>query len=113
MLPLFDSRRAGTIGAPPSLEIIVNAIQAFGLQVENTSAYRIAMISDGFPHYVHLITEKLLWHVFEDPDLVTITTPQHYTDAIEAAVLDIEPHLKAMYEKASLKQITRVFYAQS
>ena len=91
------------LGLHPRLEIIANAARAFGVQIEDTTAYRIAMISDGFPHYVHLITEKLLWQVFEDPVEVTITKPHHYTEAIEAAVLDIEPHLKAMYEKASLK----------
>jgi uncharacterized protein len=47
------------LGLDPRLEIIANAVRAFGLQVEDTTAYRIAMISDGFPHYVHLITEKL------------------------------------------------------
>jgi uncharacterized protein len=29
--------------------------------------------------------------------------PVHYGGAIKSAVLDIEPHLKAMYEKATLK----------
>jgi uncharacterized protein len=91
------------LGVHPRLEIIASAVEALGLKVEKTSAFRIAMISDGFPHYVHLITEKLLWQVFEDPDLLEITLPRHYSAAIEAAVLDIEPHLKAMYEKASLK----------
>jgi uncharacterized protein len=94
------------LGLDPRLEIIANAVRAFGLQVEDTTAYRIAMISDGFPHYVHLITEKLLWQVFEDTTEIAVTQPQHYTEAIEAAVLDIEPHLKAMYEKASLKYKT-------
>ena len=61
------------------------------------------MISDGFPHYIHLLTEKLLWKIFEDPVAVKTTTPAHYSAAVTAAVLDIEPHLKAMYEKASLK----------
>jgi uncharacterized protein len=91
------------LGFHPRLEIISNAVSAFGLQIEDTSAYRIAMISDGFPHYVHLITEKLLWQVFEDPETITGTKPRHYTEAIRAAVIDIEAHLKAMYEKASLK----------
>jgi uncharacterized protein len=61
------------------------------------------LISDGFPHYVHLITEKLLWEAFEDAEEITITKPKHYTDAVTAAVTDIEPHLKTIYEKASLK----------
>jgi hypothetical protein len=61
------------------------------------------MISDGFPHYVHLITEKLLWEAFQDEQLVATTKPKHYSAAVTAAVLDIEPHLKSMYEKATQK----------
>src|SRR5882762_2019178 len=44
------------LGPHPCLEIIVSAFQALGIGVEDTTAYRIARISDGFPHYVHLIT---------------------------------------------------------
>lgn len=91
------------LGYHPRLEIIVHAISSLGLKIESTSAYRIAMISDGFPHYVHLITEKLLWEAFQDEEEITETKPQHYTEAVRAAVLDIEPHLKQMYEKASQK----------
>lgn len=87
----------------PRLEIITSAAFALGIRIETTSLFRIATISDGFPHYVHLLTEKLLWQVFEDTAEVKITEPRHYTAALTAAVIDIEPHLKAMYEKASLK----------
>jgi len=87
----------------PCLEIIQGASDALGLVVEDTSRYRIAQISDGFPHFVHLLTEKLLWQVFEDPAVIAQTLPRHYTAAVAAAVIDIEPHLKAMYENATLK----------
>jgi uncharacterized protein len=49
------------------------------------------------------LTDKLLWEVFIDPGEVLTTEPRHYTAAVAAAVVDIEPHLKAMYEKASMK----------
>jgi len=94
------------LGYQPRLEIIQHATSAFGLKAEDTSVYRIAMISDGFPHYVHLITEKLLWQAFEDEHVVHETKPHHYSDAVKAAVKDIEAHLKQMYEKASLKYKT-------
>lgn len=87
----------------PRLEIIKAASDALALTVEDTTRYRIATISDGFPHYVHLLTEKLLWQVFEDDNEIKVTLPHHYSAAVRAAVVDIEPHLKAMYEKATLK----------
>jgi hypothetical protein len=91
------------LGPHPCLEIILSAATALNIGVEDTSAYRIARISDGFPHYVHLLTEKLLWSAFTDREEISITTVPHYTGAVRAAVIDIEPHLKAMYEKATLK----------
>jgi hypothetical protein len=91
------------LGYQPRLEIIQKAAETFQLEIEDTSRYRIAMISDGFPHYVHLITEKLLWQIFEDPKQVVKSRPKHYSDAIAAAVIDIEPHFKTMYEKATMK----------
>lgn len=87
----------------PCLEIILGAAEALNIGIEDTSAYRIARISDGFPHYVHLLTEKLLWSAFSAATDVECTDVLDYTAAVRAAVIDIEPHLKAMYEKASLK----------
>lgn len=45
----------------------------------------------------------MLWKIFEDPQELTQAGPAHYVDAVKAAVLDIEPQLKAIYEKAILK----------
>jgi hypothetical protein len=87
----------------PRLEIIDAAVSSVSLNLDDTTKYRIATISDGFPHYVHLLTEKLLWEAFDDPEEVTYIGPDHFVGAVKAAVLDIEPHLKAIYEKATLK----------
>jgi Cdc6-like AAA superfamily ATPase len=83
--------------------ILDAASNALGVTVESNTRYRIAMISDGFPHYVHLLAEKLLWATYEDDRPITVTEPKHYLEAINAAVLDIEPKLKTLYEKATLK----------
>jgi hypothetical protein len=71
--------------------------------MDDTTRYRISIISDGFPHFVHLVCEKLFWEVFEDPQEVFRANPNHFVRAIEATVKDIEPHLKAAYEKATRK----------
>jgi Cdc6-like AAA superfamily ATPase len=87
----------------PRLEIIEKAAAAVGVQIEAGSRYRVAAVSDGFPHYVHLITEKLLWQLFDDPVAVGVSSTAHYVNAVRAAVQDIEPKLKASYEAATLK----------
>jgi uncharacterized protein len=87
----------------PYLEIVEAAASACGVKFEDSSYYRIPKISDGFPHYVHLITEKLLWEIFEDAEPVHTSKAAHYVDAIRAGVQDIEPKLKATYDTATLK----------
>ena len=85
------------------LAIIAGACAPFDLSIDDTTRYRISIISDGFPHYVHLVMEKLLWEVLMDTETVSQVSARHYTAAIRAAVQDIEPHLRAMYEQAIRK----------
>jgi hypothetical protein len=85
------------------VEIIDNALTTFGITMDDSTRYRISTISDGFPHFVHLVCEKLFWQVYEDADVVVAVKPEHYINAITVAVQDIEEHLKIGYEKAAKK----------
>ena len=91
------------LGYDGRLEIIDSARRALHLDMDDTTRFRIATISDGFPHFVHLVCEKLFWKVFEDPLFVKSVSPAHFTLAISSAVQDIEPHLRISYEKATKK----------
>lgn len=91
------------LGWDGRLSIVDAAAEALGLTVEASTKYRICAISDGFPHYVHLITEKLLWAANDDHVAVSQTTPAHYLKALTDAVKDIEPFLKELYETATQK----------
>jgi uncharacterized protein len=84
-------------------EIIDKCSQALGVTVNQDSRFRIAQISDGFPHYVHLVGQKLFWSAFRDEYLVTEIEPRHYIDAVRSAVLSVEAHLKQQYEVATKK----------
>lgn len=85
------------------LAIIQAASAALAVEVDMSTQYRIGAISDGFPHYIHLICEKLFWDIFDDVEVVNKVTPAHYSSAIAAAVQDIEPFLKELYETATRK----------
>jgi Cdc6-like AAA superfamily ATPase len=91
--------------AAPRFEIVNEACKVVGVTVESSSLGRISAISDGFPHCVHLITEKLLWEIFSDENTIVQSRPGHYLQANKAAVLDIEAKLKATYEKATQKYV--------
>lgn len=54
--------------------IIDRAAEALKVSVGDRARFRIAAISDGFPHYVHLVCEKLFWEMFEDPNPALLLT---------------------------------------
>jgi hypothetical protein len=99
-LTVLELERLGYDGR---FAIIDDAFEAFRVSIDETTRFRIAKISDGFPHFVHAICERLLWEVFVDPKECKRVDPQHYTDAINAAVTAIEPHLRQIYEHATRK----------
>lgn len=82
-------------------EIIQDAAKGVGVTVSRDLCVRIAGISDGFPHYVHLLTEALLWRMFSDPQQVVDATTEHFQDALDEAVRSVAPHLKEPYFKAT------------
>jgi len=84
-------------------EIIDGAAKALGVVVDDHPRFRIAAISDGFPHYVHLVCEKLFWEMFDDPDGCTKPTIEHYRAAVAQSVLGIEQHLQKAYDHATMK----------
>ncbi|MBN9003125.1 MAG: hypothetical protein J0H75_14030, partial [Rhizobiales bacterium] len=90
---------------PPRFEIINGASKAVGVSIEASTLGRISSISDGFPHYIHLITEKLLWEIYSDEIEIEISRPVHYLNAIKAAVIDIEAKLRNTYDKATQKYV--------
>ena len=85
------------------LEIIDKALGAFHLSMDDTTRYRIAKISDGYPHFVHLVGEKLFWEVFSADTVLDRVRPTDFTAAVSNAVEDIEARLRSLYEKATKK----------
>lgn len=81
-------------------DIAVNALKQFGVEIQDDIRTRIAAVSDGYPYYVHLITEKLLWRLWEDCDVVLNVDWTHYNDAIADSIESINAELKRPYELA-------------
>jgi hypothetical protein len=85
------------------LAIIVDSSEALGVDVPEPQRFRIAAISDGFPHFVHLICEKLYWELFYDEQVVRVATRDHYLAAIKAATRGIQQQLRRAYDMATMK----------
>jgi len=81
-------------------DIAIAATRAFGLELDKEIYIRIAAVSDGYPYYVHLIAEKLLWRVFEDPQRIKQIAWPHYYDALRDAIESINAELRRPYDVA-------------
>jgi uncharacterized protein len=81
-------------------DIAVKAVDAFGVELDDNVRVRVAAVSDGYPYYVHLLTEKLLWRVYEDPKVVTNIESEHYILALRDAIESINAELRRPYEQA-------------
>ena len=85
-------------------DVITKSSDALGVEIPEAQRFRIAAISDGFPHYVHLICEKLYWELFYDAATAEVSTKEHYSAAIRAAINGIQQQLRRAYEKATIKE---------
>ena len=84
-------------------EIIDDAAERIGVQISRDMNVRIGQISDGFPHYIHLIGEKLLWAIYDDPELVTSARKRHFDNGVAAAVKEAEALPRVAYQRATEK----------
>ncbi|WP_324028604.1 ATP-binding protein [Pantoea sp. JZ2] len=79
--------------------IIDRAFSEFGLSVPDELRIRIAGISDGYPHYVHLICEKMLVKAYEK-GLDTVN--EHlFFEGLNDAVTSVAQSLRGPYDKAT------------
>lgn len=84
-------------------EIIQAAATAVGVIVATNFLMRIGQISDGFPSYVHLIGEQLMWSMFDDKETTGHCQQHHFAEGVKMAVAEAETTLKIIYEKATQK----------
>ena len=98
----FHAVDLGKLPWEARIEIVETAAEDLGIKIDKSTVYRIAMICDGFPYYVHFISEKLFWRVFEDENGGNVTT-ELFELAMEDAANAMDMKLRAPYEKATLK----------
>lgn len=83
--------------------IIDAACEALGLTLNQDSRLRVAQVSDGFPHYVHLVAQKLFWGAYREPEPVHELSPADYMEAVREALGSVESRLRAAYDVATKK----------
>jgi uncharacterized protein len=80
--------------------IVQSAADAFEIKLDNDVNWRIAMVSDGFPYYIHLIMEKILWSAFASDVEATQIDAELFLHGLGEAILSTAGELKRPYEKA-------------
>jgi hypothetical protein len=83
------------------------------VRLQDEALIRIGQISDGFPHYVHLIGESLFWSMFDDEAVTTNSGPKHYKIGIHGALERTEAALRVQYEKATHKTRNTADYEEA
>ena len=82
-------------------DIVRQAVDSFSLTIDKEVVFTIAKISNGFPYFVHLLTEKILWCAFNaEVEIKNIGFPL-FSEALEKAISTISAHLQAPYDKAT------------
>jgi hypothetical protein len=94
-------------------QIITVVAEKLGVSIQRDALIRIGQISDGFPHYVHLIGESLFWKMYDDPEEVTASNADHYKAGIEGALQRTEAMLRAQYDKATQKTRNTADYEEA
>lgn len=96
----FDTIALERLDYQPRIDIVKRALTAFEASADDGVIYRIASVSNGFPYYVHLMTEHLLWAWYEDKDADAIEMP-HLHKAFKAACDAVHADLRRPYEQAT------------
>lgn len=86
-------------------EIIKSLADELAVDIDVNYLYRLADISDGFPHYLHLIGEKIFWEAFEDEYYQGYITAEYFSKATHRAVQEVSTELKHSYTKATEKYL--------
>ncbi|WP_120500181.1 ATP-binding protein [Roseovarius sp. EL26] len=84
-------------------QIINSATEPLGISIGSGILKRIGIISDGFPHFVHLIGECLIYAMLDDEKTVSICERRHFEIALTEALQKTEPYLRSKYSMATEK----------
>lgn len=94
-------------------QIIVQVSEEIGIQVTRGQLIRVGVISDGFPHFVHLIGQCLFYVLHDDPEELTSCSDSHFLAALQEATAKAEPSLRQIYQMATEKTKNKRDYEEA
>lgn len=85
------------------VRIVENAGEKFGLSVDPETSQRVAILSDGFPYFAHLVAEHMILAAFDDEAEIRQIAVAHFGSGIDAAVTHTLSLLRNAYDTATKK----------
>ena len=82
-------------------EIFDKAEAVFGVNIDKEIKVRAALVADGYPYFMHLIGDSLLWNMFETQS--DKADAFMFDQSISQAVDEAEPMLRQHYDNATQK----------
>jgi len=82
-------------------DIIDKAFSTFGVSIADDFRFKIAGLSDGFPHYVHLLCEKILIEMHKLGGEYQEVTREIFLAGLDDAINSIGEHIKRDYVNAT------------
>jgi uncharacterized protein len=98
----------GPLSADSLWEIFGRAEVVFGIEINREIKIRAALIADGYPYFMHLLGDSLLWNMFEAQ--TDIANPALFDDAIKQSVDEAEPMLRQHYDNATQKYESKDYH---
>lgn len=83
--------------------IILSVADELSVAVEKEHLIRSSILSDGFPHYVHLIAENLFWSMYDDIEECRRAETRHFKEAVKGALERTDVEHKSAYRIATQK----------
>jgi energy-coupling factor transporter ATP-binding protein EcfA2 len=93
----------GPLQADALWEIFDRAEEVFGIEIDRELKIRASRIADGYPYFMHLIGDCMLWNMFQDEGQPDVATPAIFEKSVQQAVEDAEPMLRECYDAATKK----------
>jgi AAA domain-containing protein len=84
-------------------KILEDGAAGLGVEVHPDHTLRAAQISDGFPHFAHLLGSSILWEWFSESSNTNRVQPRHFEAGILRAVSSTEKKLEDAYIDSTRK----------
>jgi hypothetical protein len=110
---MFESVEIEKLSHDRLWEIIESASAPLDIEIDNGMLMRIGIISDGFPHFVHLVGQCLIYAMLDDEKETKTCGRNHFEIALKEALQKTEPSLKKIYSMATEKAKNQLEYEEA